>query len=263
MSRQSGFTLVEIGVIVPVVMVIAIALFSTLFAYLNSSNQEQARLSQAFTQTNALSRIEADVALSTNFLTADDSVMTGDYYEAASSGSNWSYAGTDTTHRVLLLREYATTGNPLAGVRTPVYVRASTAPDCSIAANISGQLTYNIIYFVKNSTLYKRILTDRTSPACTTQYQKESCPSTATIGSNNCGAYDETIATNVSGLSLDYYTDQSSNTIVNVYGNSALLSTTRSVNITLENTQRSYYGSVTTSSSLRAMSQNQSVGGSN
>jgi len=262
--RSSGFTIVEIGVIVPIIMVLAIVLFSVMFNYLLASNRDQVQLAQAYTQASALDRLEWDIRLSSAFLTTTDDSVT-DPYGANQSGSAWNFSGSDATHRVLMLREYATANNPLSTVRSPVYQMTSTAPNCSLPIYISGPLTYNIIYFVKDKTLYKRIVVNSSARTCQTQYQKLSCPSTTTLGVDArnaaCGADDEVIAQNVSGFSVDYYANQSSTTPLNTYASPSLAGSARSINVTIENSQSSYNGSVTTHSSLRTASQNNSVGG--
>lgn len=254
MSRRSdGFTIAEVGVIVPIIMLLVIAIFSIMFTFLLSSNREQVRLYQAYSQSSGLNRIEADVRLSTGFLKTNDPALPDPYAPAGGWDVN------ANSNKPLILNQYATSNNPLSNTRTPVYTLATNASDCSSPTNVAGPLRYTIIYFVNGTTLYRRILINQSDRTCVPQYQKLSCPRADTLsGSRNqlCGADDEEIAQNVSRLSIEYYTNQGDTTPLNVQANRTLLDSARSARVTIENTQSSYNGSVTTASSVKAPNQN-------
>lgn len=263
MRRQdSGFTLVEVGVIVPVLMILAITLFSFMASELLAADKEQTRLAQVYSQSNALGRVEADIRLASGFMPNRASFVT-DPYEPT---SGWSFQGSGP-NRTLLLREYSTTTNPLTSVRSPVYIMANGAPDCSTAANVSKPLAYELIYFVQGTTLYRRTLIDTTAVTCPlqTQYQKLSCPSLTQLQSPSrdpsCGADDEVVATGVTGLAITYYPDGGTTSSLDVYSTPGLLGAALSASITITSTSPSYNGPITTSTTLRMTTQNYQTGG--
>jgi type II secretory pathway pseudopilin PulG len=266
-KREDGFTLVEIGVVVPIIMVIAIGLFAFMFSYLLSSNREQTRLNQLYAQSDALGRIEADIRLTNGFLATNDTA-TPDTYDKYSSGkAAWSYAGAGTSGpQVLIVREYSTTGNPLASTRAPVYQKIDSSTDCSTITNIGQPLTYDIVYFVANATLYRRVLTNPspTTNFCSTPYQQTSCPSLTTLAPSSrnasCQADDEVLAKGVSNFMVSYYDSGNSTTALNAYTDQTLLSTALSVNVTIVSTGRTYGEPVTTNMSLRMTTKNDQNG---
>ena len=183
-----------------------------------------------------------------------------DPYSTFSNNGPWSYAG-NGTNRVLILQSNATSDNPLTGSRQPVYIGSGVACD---PANLQYDtlLTYDTVYFVKNSILYRRRLIDPGPPATTTQtcapqqYQKLSCPTVAQLAPStrdgSCGADDEVIARDVSGFSVDYYTDGASTTKLDAYGaDSGAVTAASSIGITLALGRPIAGETVTGSASLR------------
>lgn len=253
--QEKGFTLVEMIVVMTVLLVTAFFLFDLLWGILRTSDTDKVRLNMIHDRQTAMTVIEKDVSLTSRYLTTIDAGLTENYPPAA-NGNAWSYRGDSSTSRVLLLRAYSTTENPLSSTRQPVFVGSGGACS-STAIYFNTVLRYNLIYFVKNGNLYRRHLVDTSTPTCTSQYQKTSCPSAVDLGTGqnaNCGADDELILRNVSDFSIRYYASKTSTTPQDVYASGANPSlVTGSVDIEVSLTASTLVAGqpVSTSSSLR------------
>lgn len=223
-----GFTLIELLISLVLCGVIVTVFVSTLFTMMRTATIQKTQLELSQQNQIALDTIERDVRVAKAFDTTPSYTTFVDKYGPTNTNEDWTgtwtYKGTDANHRVLILRESATSTNPLQVSRTPVYAKgfidnpyadtdanlnctaynASTAPTGGLAYN--PMLPYYIIYFVRDGNLYRRILTDTTTALCNTQYQKQSCPSIDTSRPATCLANDELITTNVASFTVTYNT---------------------------------------------------------
>lgn len=225
-----GFTLVELILAIVLSGMIVTVFVSTLMSMFRTSVVQKAQLELGQENQLALSIIERDIRLATAFDTAPAYTPFVDYYGANGTNENatpiaWSYKGTDADHRVLILRQIATSTPPFVTARTPVYVQgsvtspyatANTGLNCTLYDKVSspaGTLSYNpklpyyLIYFVRSGVLYRRTLTDVTTARCNSmaQYQKQSCPGVDASRPASCLVNDEKIVDNVTSFSALYY----------------------------------------------------------
>lgn len=209
-QRKSGFTLVEmavviiiIGVVLPVIAAILIYTYRDAFI----SNYQATASSEA---RRALWFMDDDVKLAGAFsavLPANFNDAYGPHNLGISGAQAWSYKGDSSTNRVLITRNYATSDNIGNPSRKPVYIDGAYF-NCSDQMTYQPELTYVTIYFVHNQTLYRRILTDKTTPLCAgnAQAQLQSCPPYITSGrDSSCQANDEAIASGVSNFDVKYF----------------------------------------------------------
>lgn len=263
-TKQAGFTIVEMAVVVPILILIALAIFEALFMIVQTSNTEHVAIDLAYEKNIAMNEIESDVRLAPLFVATLDTNTAGqDPNEAASSPSpskKWSYEGGGAGNRVLILREYSTSSNPLVSGREPVFMGNGAACfDPSVATNAIQ--TYNTIFFVQNQALYRRRVTDSapSDHTCLPQYQQTSCPS----GTSGCPA-DEVIATSVQSFDVHYYqTGDPLATELDVYSGPtpSLVSTARSAEIDLTLSRQGGSGNVPSTISLRMATLNQDATG--
>lgn len=197
LKREGGFTLVEIAVVVPIMMVIIIGLFTLLTYLLQSSASEQVGAQNLSEIHSGLGAIESDAALTNSFLPVLDDGITD-----PTQAGGWSYTGSGPSSRVLILRSFATTANPQSNDRQPVFINSQGCSAAELYYN--DALTYDTVYFVKDSTLYRRRLLNTGKSTCTGLYQKQSCPD-KTSGTPGCAADDEAIVTDVVNFSVSYY----------------------------------------------------------
>lgn len=272
-SKSAGYTIIEIGIIVPILIVTVLILFDALFAMIRTSTVERGEIDLVYDVQSAITHIESDAVLSSLYLPTVDAGLTTDPYLPSSNGGLWSYRGDSSTTRVLIARLYNTTKNPLDSDRQPVFKGNPAGSECN-ATNIyfNDVQQYNIIYFVKDGTLFRRKLIDKTTSLCDPgQYQKLSCPSQDDLTaqglgarSATCGADDEILARDVTGFTVQYYDTKTSNTPLDVYAVGAdpnLVTVASDAEITLTLGRKSSGETITTVSTLRMSKLNAKIGG--
>lgn len=215
--NSRGFTLVEILIILPPVLLITMVAVSVLFSLVLSNSQSQFEVAGANSVKTSLNIIEQDMKTGAALLTTQDSQMT-DAYIADSGGANWSYNGTSAQSRALIIRGYATTDSPSSTTKNPVYINQFGCDAANLYSN--PVLTTNIIYFVKNNSLYRRVLIDNTKTLCpgVTPYQRQSCPPGLASPDPSCKASDSLLLKDVATFTVQYYTNGT--LINNPYGSS-------------------------------------------
>lgn len=272
-SKSAGFTLIEIGIIVPILIVTVLVLFDALFAMIRSSDVEAGKIDMTYDKQIAVNNIESDVILSSLFLPSLDTGLTTDPYPPTSNGGAWSYLGDSSTSRVLIARIYSTTLNPLDVNRQPVFIGNPAGVECN-ATNIyfNNVQQYNAVYFVKNGNLFRRRIIDKTTLVCDPgQYQKFSCPSQDDLDaqglgarSSTCQADDELLATNVTDFTVQYYGSKTSTTPLDVYAVAAdpnLVSTAADAELTITMTRKVSGDTITSTSTLRMSKLNAKISG--
>lgn len=218
MRKNSGFTLVELVIAIPVILVVMGAVMGFLITMLTDFSNQRAKQNLNVSAQTALSQIEADVKLSSAFLTK---ISDPDFTDTAAPSGGWTYEGgtpvaepsASRPYRVLILKTYATDANTLSDTRKPVYLNENGCAGNALYSN--PVLSNTVIYFVNGTTLYRRILTDKkTTPAkCSTPFQVQSCPS-------GCQVEDTIILKNVKEFKANYYADSATSAaLANIYGN--------------------------------------------
>lgn len=247
-NNQRGFTLIEVGIVVPILLLIVLGLVSSLYFAYTIYVTERVQAQSSYDISEGLSMIEKDVSLSSQFLSTNDATTT-DAYLPASNGGTWSYLGESENVRALILRTYTSTTNPESNNRSPVFVNQLGCSADRVYYN--DVLDYNTIYFVSQNNLYRRRIVNSTSPSlCQTAYQAQSCPSLETLGTPTrnaaCASDDELIVKDVIDFRVTYYQNSASSTPLDTYtsGGDALLPSSNAIEVSIT-TGRKSMGSVT------------------
>lgn len=226
-TKQAGYTLVELLVAILLVGVVLSVFISAQLSMANTATRQRAQLSMISESQTALSIIERDVRLALAFETTLPAPFSDTYGPTNTNEGwtgSWTYKGNipsdpGSPQKALILRQNSSVLHPFALNRTPVYIQgfvtnpyAATEPTYNCTTGVSGALTINYklpyiqLYFVRNNTLYRRIITDTATALCNgPQYQKTSCPREDTTPATSCKAKDEAIAQNVKAFSVTYY----------------------------------------------------------
>ena len=202
-TAPPGFTLVEIMIIAPIVILFIGAFIALVVNLTGESLRLREKNAAAYEVQEALNDIEMNVALAVSFHTATASV-------ASPQGKNNSTANftneTAGQPDALIMKAAATTRNPADPNRQLIYTGAGA---CN-ARNVVYQ--YYTIYFVSNQTLYKRTILPQ-QPACAVPWQRGSCAeSVVATNPSICKREDEKLLENVESLDVTYYSDSSSST---------------------------------------------------
>lgn len=166
--NQSGFTLVEILVIAPILIVSIVVGISFLFNQYGLLTQEGAQLqlnSEAQLITFAM---QDDVFFAEGF-SSELYPNVEDPYEPS---AGWLYNSDPET---LIIAVPAMTANNRDPAREPVYINSLGCDESVLEEN--APLYNNIVYYVDGTNLYKRIVTvPDTVDTCGESYEQATCP---------------------------------------------------------------------------------------
>lgn len=262
-KNQRGFTLIEMVVIAPIVILTIGAFITAIVNMTGDVLVSRGANVLSFNIQDALSRIEQDVKLSTNFLatntiTFDSGANPQGFNDNTANFYNVNNVDSDpatTDGNVLILNTLATTGNPLSVGSGVVYLNG-TPNDCSTNAtqvNQNNPMTMNVVYFIKtvdgSSSLWRRTITPvdyltsgATTAGCNTiPWQQPSCSPGYT--SAFCKTQDTKL---VEVSSINDFTVQYFNNAGSTLANSAASDT----NLTAEERKSALQSSTTVNVSL-------------
>lgn len=266
-----GFTLVEILIIAPIVVLVIGVFVSLMVVMTGEIVATRSQNTLVYNTQSALDQIEQDVKASSEFLAGNDFAPQGQQGYAGSTGAIFSdFENVDATKgTMLVLRTVTTDKNPLDNTRQLIYTN-QPAGNCTADTLASNQLfNQNVVYFVKNNTLWRRTLIqqDASTPTlCGTPWQLPSCQPGVTRGSY-CKADDKRMLDNVSNsnFSIQYFSDASPSTVVDGEASdtsasdsarTAAVTNDDTVNITLTTQQTVAGRSITQTGALRATKTN-------
>lgn len=248
---RAGFTLVEVLIIAPVV-IIAISGFIALMVSLVGDvlvTRDQNNL--MYETQDALDRIEQDTRLSTQFLTTSGT-------QIAPQGSDSNFTGTaafSNSGSTLILGSLTTDKTPSDPTRKLVYY-TNQPYTCN-----SSQVGYNrvflskVIYFIKNGSLWRRaILPDYNTNVtpddftiCSVPWQRNTC-SPGYAPATRCQTNDSEVMANVSSFSIKYYSTPSGTIDIG----SAQAQAASTIEVTLNGQKTTGGRSLTSTGSVRA-----------
>lgn len=201
-SQKSGFTLVELLVIAPIVVLVIGTLVAAIVTVTGDSMAQMSRDSLTYDLNKAVEQIRTDMKITDSFLATNDIALTSvnGYNDDATAFTN-----VGTNGNMLILRTYTTTTDPNSTDMAFVY-KANTPNSCN-SSNF-GQNTplyANVVYFVKNNTLWRRVIATPTytTDGCGTPWQQPSC-SNGTTGTI-CKTTDQDLVDNITSFSINYY----------------------------------------------------------
>lgn len=209
-KRQEGMTIVEVIVVIVIIGVL-FPLFATILGMYQQSIQSDDKVKLQGEITQGLRYMDDNVRVANRFMATVPSVYSDNYgpRNTGTSGANaWSYKGNSATDRVLITQSFATTINALNTGRQPIFMN-TPAFNCTTQMYYQPQLNYITIYFLRDNTLYRRVLTDTTSSVCpgNVQQQRQSCPPEIVPAARHasCRANDEILVSQVDSFLLEYF----------------------------------------------------------
>ncbi len=216
-SLKAGFTIVEMLVIAPIVILTIGAFITVIVSMTGEVLSTRSSNVLAYDIQNALNRIEEDIRASTTYLAANSItplVSPQGYDNAIADFANVDDSVTPKGN-MLILKTFVTTGNPLSPTSGPVYL-ANQPNACGSTQNQNTPMMMNIVYFVKNNALWRRSImpADYLTAGCSTPWQQPSC--TTVPASGFCKAQDVKLIDGIdaSNFTVEYF-DKASDTVAN------------------------------------------------
>lgn len=193
--QQAGFTLVELLVIAPILILTITFMMGFLFDQYGYLVQQGAQINLHTEAQNITFSMQDDVFLAQAF----DSTKNTNLTDAYQPTGGWSH---NTTPHTLIVSSAALTTSPRDAARQPVYIDTEgCSPQDVLESN--SVLYNNIIYFASGTNLYKRILTaPSTMATCGTSYQAQTCP--AANATSTCPA-DRLLTDKLNSFTITYY----------------------------------------------------------
>ena len=226
MSNSSGFTIPEILVVTIVTGILLSLLFGPLDSLYTANNSGLKSITQISDLKTALNIMRKDISMAVEFRATNDVADAFGPDNNPLTSDTWRWKGSSSvteTGRVLITRNYATTGT----ADDPSRMLVLNNIDCSTP------LMNNVVYFVKDGSLYRRTLKNTSTPCSGTIAQKTTC-ATGSTGSG-CEGTDAKLLTNVTLFKIDYYENPNSTSTVAVdqYADASapLIAQARTVNI--------------------------------
>ncbi|MDB5187272.1 MAG: hypothetical protein JWM07_744 [Candidatus Saccharibacteria bacterium] len=254
-QKTSGFTLVEMLVIAPIVILALGGFIALMVTMVGSVLATRDQTMMLYESQDSLTRVEDDIRLSAQFLRTTGTVLTP-------QGSDSNFTGTaafTNSSSTLVLLTLATTKNPADSTRELVYYK--NQPN-ACTNKIFNQVYFSqVVYFINNGSLWRRTIlppynTNATADfesLCDAPWQQNSC-SPGYVNAR-CKANDIELMKNVTSMDIKYYATPTSTTDLGPTG----APDTSSVKVTVNGSKTVAGRTVATSQSTRATRLNVAV----
>lgn len=229
--NEAAFTLVEVLVISPVIMMTVLVMLNFLFNQYGQLTQQGVQLDLQVETQKSLFSMQDDIFFAAGFLATKSDNLVDSY----APPGGWQH---DSTPETLLIAAPALTKNHRLPDRATVYINEIGCDPETLENN--SILVNNIVYFVDGTNLYKRTLTAPSSlSTCGTSYQRQNCP--ADNASDTCPA-DILLSDRVESFEITYFDGTNAETLEPTQA--------RKVRVTLTLVQKAYADDVRASMSL-------------
>lgn len=225
-NHQQGFTLVEVAIVVPMIVIIVVGILALLITLVSTNVQQSTRSSLVNNVRFALGSIEKDVDSSSLFFPSTLPSSTYQDFNQPGNSGTYQTAGTPapgvtaSTLNTLFIQGYNQISDPTDTSGTKIVGAYKGTPPCSgtTLTQVSNIAGVAVIYFVNSGTLYRRTIIDKTNPTtCGPQLIKQSCPSGSDANNPACTAKDAALLGNVTQFKVDYYLGANDVTAMNAY----------------------------------------------
>jgi len=214
-QHEQGFTFVEIAVVAPIVILAIGAFITAVVSMTGEVLVSRTSTQMVYNVQDALNRIDQDVKQSSTFLAETNISITS---PQGYGDDTTAFDNVDSTKgSMLILNTLATTDNPLASTSSIAYL--SNSPNaCGSLQGQNTPLTFNVVYFVKSNTLWRRTIAqsgyatnacNQTGTGTAAPWQQPSC----TTAGGFCKTQDERLVDGVSttGFTIQYFNGSGTN----------------------------------------------------
>lgn len=261
-QKERGFTLVEVAVVVPMIIMIIVGILALLITLVRSNVVQSTRNALVNDTRLTMSSLEKDVTASSQFFASTlPSLTYKDYNEPGLSGTyktNGTLASgaSSTNLNTLFIQSYNQIVDPQDTTGTKVIPAFKGTPPCSgsIVSQPTNIIPTAVLYFVNNGTLYRRTIIDKTNPTpCGALLIKQACPTGTDSNVPACTSKDVALLNNVSQFKVDYYLNASDSAIMNAYvaSPSPTIDQAKAIGVSITTSTTASGTNVSHSSSLR------------
>lgn len=227
-SRRLGFTLVEMMVVIPTVLLMVGAFIAMIVQLTGDAVVANKRGKMLYDIRYALSAVDTDVRTSAGYLAAN-SISVSSPQGFGDTATPFENIG-QSSQPVLILRMFTTTKQPEQS-DTQIIPLANTPNACSHASVLNNvPLMMNVVYFVKDNKLWRRVVmpTNYTSAGCSMPWQLPSC--SPGYSSSFCKTQDQVLISDVDELtwSVRYFSNPSTSSEDTTASDPGVVTTVRS-----------------------------------
>lgn len=218
--NQRGFTLIEMLVIAPIVVLMIGALILVIVTLTGDALRGRELNSMTYNVQDTLNRIESDIYTTAGFKTSTGTLNSpqGSNNSTTAFTATTGYITNNTPSNAspLILNTYATTQNPTSANRSIIYYNSPrSCSDSAVSLNDFYPVT--IVYFLRDGSLWRRTIMGPTNNGtCDTAWQRASCAPGYT-NTTICKTNDEKLLDNVASIRSRYYasiTDTTPNDVI-------------------------------------------------
>lgn len=204
--QSAGFTLVEILVVAPIVILSITFLVTLMVSLVGSVMTSKERSAIIYETQSALNTIEQDIITAGAFTADSGAVISPQGRDDATT------AWTTSSDSAFIIKGFASDKNPLDTTRKPIfYMNKPNA--CGASENMNTPFTTMTIYYLRNGSLWRRTYlpdynTNTGAPdantVCATPWQRNSC-SVGYTNTTRCKTNDVEVVKGVTNFSVNYY----------------------------------------------------------
>lgn len=197
-NRQTGFTLLEVVVIMPIMILTVAVLVAFLITVYGNLLSKNVSLQLAAEAQSALFSMRDDMFYAVRFASTNQNDTT----DANAPSGGWNAV----TQNSLIVYEAAYTAPREIANRQLVYKKDTPNPCNGTEIGQNQYSTNTLIYFVSGGTLYRRVLVPDQTRNCLSTYRLQTCPSAG----SGC-SQDVAVANDVKQFSQRFYSGYGNN----------------------------------------------------
>lgn len=214
-SKQSGFTLIEMLVIAPLVLIVLAGLISAMVAMIGDSIVANAKADTAYSVQDTLSQIERDTRVATSFMNEFS------FFDSPQGRNGGTAPFSYTSNNDLIFTQQATSASPYDDARQLIYY-ADRPAGCGDDLSGNRSLFNRTVYFLNTNgdgtkSLWRRTIvspwnrnaTHDGDTVCSSPWQRNSCPTGSTVTNTpgaTCQSIDQKMLDNVTSFVPTFYT---------------------------------------------------------
>ncbi len=264
LSSNRGFTLVEMLIVAPIVILVIGVFISALVAMTGDVLVVRGSNALSYNIQDALNRIDLDVKTSGGYLATNDITLTSP--QGFNNDTTVFHNADATNGTMLIIKAFATTKNPIDPTKS--YVYQSNQPKACNDQLVSQNsiVLFDIVYFVKSvngvNSLWRRVVapSNYTTAGCSVPWQQPTCASGYVAAF--CKANDVKLVDGITSFGVNYYTSSDTvNPIANATDTGLVdsvrqtaIETASTVGITINATKKLAGRDIGKSGTIRAVS---------